>query len=141
MDDADAAAALRQRHGEVFLVRRRTVGVTDTAGTPQPVPARPLLLSAVARPERFEADARALCGDVVAALRFRDHHHWTDADLRALWIDRVRGSGADAILTTAKDAVRLPARLGELPVRVLAQRVDIEDEPRLLARVLAAARA
>ena len=54
--------------------------------------------------------------------------------------EQARRGGADAIVTTAKDAVRLEDAppFGDLPVIVLAIEARVADEPRLRERLLAA---
>jgi len=91
-------------------------------------PHRVLLLVAIARPERFVQAVRELGYSVTQAVTFRDHHWFTASEL-----DRVRqqarAAGADAILTTEKDAVRLSpdAGTGEVPVMYLP--IDARIEP------------
>jgi tetraacyldisaccharide 4'-kinase len=64
----------------------------------------------VARPERFLGSLGAL--DVRGSLTWPDHHAYTPDDLRLL-LREARGQGAEALVTTAKDAVRLsPTGLG-----------------------------
>jgi tetraacyldisaccharide-1-P 4'-kinase len=45
---------------------------------------------------------------LVDAIAFSDHHRYTPADVAAIDA-RVKASGADAVFTTDKDAVRLDA--------------------------------
>jgi tetraacyldisaccharide 4'-kinase len=65
----------------------------------------------IASPAAFASTLRELevTGDVVA---FPDHHWYSDDDVRAL---RARAAGADALVTTEKDWVRLRGRLGGGP--------------------------
>ncbi len=51
---------------------------------------------------------------------------------------RARAAGADAIVTTAKDAVRLPPAPLAPPVLVLEIAAEIADEARFRERLLAA---
>jgi tetraacyldisaccharide 4'-kinase len=140
-------AELENRLGpeRTFRVRRRLVGVFAPDGRHVPPPDRPFLLAAIARPDRFEADARTLCSGVAGRKFSRDHHRWSDRELAKV-AATAAAAGAGAILTTAKDAVRLPARLVPedggpgLPVLVLRMTLDVEDEPRFRARLMAAAR-
>jgi len=80
---------------------------------------RVLLVSAIARPERFAATVRELNFAVMAELRFPDHHTYPPASLARI-AARAAASGAAAVLVTAKDRVkllgRLAAPLAELPV-------------------------
>lgn len=80
-----------------------------------------LALSGLGRPASFEASLAAL-GAKVRPWRFKDHHAFGLGDLLAPVSD------ADAIVTTAKDAVRLPAHWRPaLPVWVL--RVEARVSP------------
>jgi tetraacyldisaccharide 4'-kinase len=95
---------------------------------------RPFLVCAIARPERFVSDARAAFPGVVGEARFRDHHPFTGSEL-AVVSAQARAAGADAIVTTAKDAVRLPAVLDGLSVRVLQLGLEIDGEDVLVQLV------
>jgi tetraacyldisaccharide 4'-kinase len=94
-------------------------------GGPVPV----LLVSGVARPESFAAGARKAAerGEVrvTGELRFPDHDPYWEASL-----ERIRrayeAQGARAVLTTAKDRVKLHGRLG-LPLAELP--LTAEPEP------------
>jgi tetraacyldisaccharide 4'-kinase len=88
-------------------VSRRVVGFRAPGGSPAPSPARAFLLAAIARPERLETDVAAQGAAVVGRAFFRDHHRFTAAEVEAV-AARAAAAGADAIVTTAKDAVRLP---------------------------------
>jgi tetraacyldisaccharide 4'-kinase len=133
-------AALTARIGaqRLFRVRRKVLGFFALDGTPRPAPARPFLVSGIARPERFEADVGARVAERAGLARFRDHHAYDAREWRAL-VQRARAAGADAVVTTAKDAVRLPGDAGGTPVLVLRIQAEIVDEPRFRARLLAAA--
>ncbi len=126
--------ALEARHGAARTLRvtRQFEGFTDVAGRALAAPARAFLLSGIARPERFEADVAGLGVVVVGQARFRDHHRYLEAqlaDVRA----RALAAGADALVTTAKDAVRLPQSGWQPPLVVLGLRARIDDQGRLLA--------
>jgi tetraacyldisaccharide 4'-kinase len=78
------------------------------------------LVTAIARPERFVATARDLGFEITGELRFPDHHPYPAQSLERI-AEAFRSSGATAVLTTAKDGVKLLGRLNvplaELPVR------------------------
>jgi tetraacyldisaccharide 4'-kinase len=63
-------------------------------------------VAGIARPHRFFDDARAAGLRVVGTLAFRDHHQFDGADV-ARMVSAARAGGADAIITTEKDAMRL----------------------------------
>ncbi|HEV7514839.1 MAG TPA: tetraacyldisaccharide 4'-kinase, partial [Thermoanaerobaculia bacterium] len=84
------------------------------------------LVSAVARPEGLTEQVRRLGFEIAGELRFPDHHRYPGASL-----DRIaaafRASGAAAVLTTAKDRVKLLGRL-DLPAAEIAE-LPIRAEP------------
>jgi tetraacyldisaccharide 4'-kinase len=85
------------------------------------------LFSGLGNPAQFERDARATLepalGPPCLTRRFPDHHRFRPADLAGLAL-AVRDHRLTLLLTTWKDAVRLPADHG-LPIAVLGQRVDV----------------
>jgi tetraacyldisaccharide 4'-kinase len=123
----------------LFRFSRRSEGFVDRGGRLASAPSRPFLVSGIARPERFESDVRALVSGVSGAVRFRDHHAFTGREMTAVF-ERARAAGADAVVTTAKDVVRLPDVASPLPVLVLRIAAQIEDEEAFRDRLLAVAR-
>jgi tetraacyldisaccharide 4'-kinase len=104
-----------------ILTGRPLLHAADRAGGTVPLAAgsRVVLVSAIARPERFAAAVRELDFAVMGEMRFPDHHPFPPASLQRI-AARVESSGADAALTTAKDRVKLLGRLAvplaELPI-------------------------
>lgn len=137
--DDVAAAMAGLGAGRTHRVHRRPAGFRDAAGSPVTPPRVPFLLAGIARPERFAADVASLGGRVSGRRFFPDHHRFTSADLVEV-VAEARRLGADAILTTAKDAVRLPPLTLDLPVVILGLSVDVSDDARFRERVLAVAR-
>src|SRR5262249_3682048 len=106
-DDARVETALRTLGRErTFVMQRRAAGFVARDGAPHPAPGRVFLLSGVARPERFAADVATVVGSVAGHEAFRDHHPFTAAELATV-AARARKQGAEAIVTTEKDAMRL----------------------------------
>jgi tetraacyldisaccharide 4'-kinase len=122
----------------MWRVARRMLGCAGLDGRSQPTPRRPWLVSGIARPERFHADAAAACAEIAGRDAFPDHHRYAASEWQAV-VARARGAGADALLTTAKDAVRLPPDATGLPVRVLRVGVEVAGAESLRDRVLAVA--
>jgi tetraacyldisaccharide 4'-kinase len=122
----------------VFTLRRRVLGCATLAGAPVPAPPSAYLLSGIARPERFAGDARGLGVDVLRHRAFADHHRFSAAELERA-VAEARALGAAAILTTAKDAVRLPPRAWDVPVLVLRISAEVAEVESFRARLLAAA--
>ncbi len=85
-----------------------------------------LLVTAIASPQRVADDLTAAGWHVVDHLTYRDHHPFTATDIAAMEA-RARAAGARAIVTTAKDAVKLDAWLPmAMPVAVVPLEVMIE---------------
>ena len=81
-------------------------------------------LSGIASPKGFENSLRHLGAKVVWCERYADHHRYeSDEILYAL--NRSADMGADALVTTEKDAVRFP-RFETSPVKCLYLRISIE---------------
>jgi len=138
-DEARAAVdALSQRFGpaRVARVRRRPAGFFDAAGAPAPRPARAFLLTGIARPERVAADLAAQATAVTGHAAFADHHRFRPEEIASV-SRQAEASGADAIVTTAKDAVRLPVTAWPRPLLVWRVRCAVDDEDRFRARLLA----
>ncbi len=143
---AESAGEARLALLEAQLGRERCVRValrpdgfaSVSDGTPRPTPLRPFVVAGVARPERLLADVRGAAAAPVGQALFRDHHAFTDEECRAA-AERARAAGADALVTTAKDAVRWPAVELPLPVLVLRQKLELLDGERLRQRLLSVA--
>ena len=81
-------------------------------------------VSAIAVPESFETALRALGAEIIYTRRFADHHRFSQQEI----INTLNSSvehGAEAILTTEKDAVRFPF-VERRDIPVLFMRVEIE---------------
>ncbi len=78
----------------------------------------------IAVPESFEGGLRALGARVDLATHYIDHHRYTEAELQR-FINRCLRRDLEMIVTTEKDAVRMP-RMTETPVPIYFLRVEIE---------------
>jgi tetraacyldisaccharide 4'-kinase len=88
-------------------------GVVRVLGRGEPLPARRVVLvSGVARPESVAETAEQAGLDVLSHLTFPDHHAFGPADA-ARARRAVLDTGADAIVVTEKDEVRLLTGAGE----------------------------
>ena len=83
-------------------------------------------ICAIAVPESFEGALKNLGANVDLSLRFIDHHYFTENEIRG-FIKRCIRRDLSMIITTEKDAVRMP-RLPEAEVKVpiYFMRVEIE---------------
>jgi len=82
------------------------------------------LLTGVARPESVRRTVESLGAEVTLTRNFPDHHRFTNGEIDEA-VAALAQAGADALVTTEKDAVRLaPERLADHRLRVL--RIDAE---------------
>ena len=81
-------------------------------------------LSGIASPKGFENSLRHLGAKVVWCERYADHHRYDSSEILYA-LNRTADMGADALITTEKDAVRFP-RFETTPVRCLYLRIAIE---------------
>jgi tetraacyldisaccharide 4'-kinase len=137
----DELHALEARLGRerTHRVSRRVLGFRTLDGRQAARPRSAFVLAAIARPERVEHDVAGTGASVAGRWYFRDHHSYRAAEVEDA-VARARAAGADAVVTTAKDAVRLAGLpVAGLPVLVLEVASEIADEARFRSRLLAAA--
>lgn len=118
---ATGRAAVESRHAPVDVVDgrlARSLGLDALRGR------RVLLLSGLARPGAFRRTVEGLGATVVAERRHPDHHRFSDAELDEA-LGAAAAAGAELVVTTEKDAVRLaPARAAE--PRLAVVRIEAE---------------
>lgn len=124
------------RHTPAGLFRWRSNTATDPA---ELAGKRVLLFSGIARPDSFERSVGELGIDRCGHLRFGDHHGYSGADL-----GRIAAAAAccDALVTTEKDAVRLPLTWGPgRPLYVLRVGIElVKDADTFESMILSAVR-
>ena len=81
-------------------------------------------LSGIACPESFEDFLETLGGDIVHNARFADHHRYRQQEI-INFINSSKEADAEFIVTTEKDAVRMP-RLDRRDIPVYFMRVEID---------------
>ncbi len=81
-------------------------------------------LSGIAVPGGFEGELESRGAVLLDKVRFVDHHRYSQQEIIDI-INRAKEAGAGAIITTEKDAVRLPM-LGRCDVPIMFLRVDID---------------
>lgn len=85
----------------------------------------------VGNPESFFRHLRHDGWTTVFTRAFADHHSYVQSELDAL-IAEARGHGAAALVTTAKDAIKLSGFQLKLPCFVVEIRISIDDEKRFI---------
>jgi len=116
----------------VFACERRLEGFlrVETEETVPPAALKGmkvLAFSGIARPLSFEADLRSLELDLVESIRFRDHQPFGAPQMERI-LSASRRSGADLIVTTEKDRMRLGTVRFPLPLYTLRIRLVPQDE-------------
>jgi tetraacyldisaccharide 4'-kinase len=93
-----------------------------------------LAFCALGNPENFFEQLRRENFPLAAAHKFPDHHRYTANDVAKLEAE-AQLSGAEILLTTAKDAVKLANLKFEMPCFVVESRLIFDDEKKLREQV------
>ena len=80
-------------------------------------------VSGIASPRSFESSLEDFGAILVGRRHFADHHRYSKREINAILKDAA-ALGADMIVTTEKDAVRMP-RPDDLPIPILYLRIEI----------------
>jgi tetraacyldisaccharide 4'-kinase len=111
--------------GEPVEIRDQASGRGPQA--PETRDRRVIALAGIANPDRFVEALKRDGWNVVDALTFPDHHRYSRRDIATV-ADRVKSSGAEAVLTTDKDAVRLDV-VDEIPFALYRVPLMIAFDP------------
>jgi tetraacyldisaccharide 4'-kinase len=104
--------------------------------TPANVPQRPVVFCGIARPQSFVLQLRTASIEPVAEAFYRDHHAYSEKDIRELLALKQR-SEAGGFVTTEKDAVNLGPYLSALdPISVVPVRMELADAANALDTML-----
>jgi tetraacyldisaccharide 4'-kinase len=116
-------------HGKlIWRVRRGIV--------PDGVSSRPVAFCGIARPQNFMLQLRKAGIEPAAEAVYRDHHAYTEKDVREL-LALKQESQADGFVTTEKDAVNLGAYFSALqPVAVVPVKMELADAHNALDTML-----
>jgi tetraacyldisaccharide 4'-kinase len=127
LERADAIVLTSGASPESFPLAGKTVWRVRRGIVAQDVPARPIVFCGIARPQNFLLQLRAAGIDPVAEAFFRDHHAYTEKDIRDLLELRQR-SEAGGFVTTEKDAVNLGGYLAAIaPLVVVRVKMELAD--------------
>jgi tetraacyldisaccharide 4'-kinase len=100
------------------------------------IPARPVVFCGIARPQNFLLQLRAVNVEPAAQAFYRDHHAYTEKDVREL-IEFQQRSEAGGFVTTEKDAVNLGPYLSALaPMAVVPVRMELVDAANAVDTIL-----
>ena len=110
--------------GKIVWRARRGIVLPATPGT---IPPRPVVFCGIARPQNFVLQLRAANLDPVAEAFYRDHHAYSEKDVREL-LELKQRSEAGGFVTTEKDAVNLGLHLSAIaPLAVVPVKMELSD--------------
>ncbi len=116
--------------GKLFWRVRRGIA------PPPNVPARPVVFCGIARPKNFVTQLRTAGIEPAAEAFYRDHHFYTERDVRDL-VNLRKQSEADGFVTTEKDAVNLGGFLAALePLAVVPVKMELTDAANAVDTIL-----
>jgi tetraacyldisaccharide 4'-kinase len=125
---ADAVVLASGAALELFPLEGKIVWRVRRGIVTNNIPPRSVAFCGIARPQSFLLQLRTAGVDPVAEAFFRDHHAYTENDVRDLLVLRQR-SGADGFVTTEKDAVNLGGYLDALhPLAVVPVKMELADD-------------
>jgi tetraacyldisaccharide 4'-kinase len=134
---ADAVVLASGAPPEAFPLDQKLVWRVRRGIVPIDVPVRPIVFCGIARPKNFVAQLRTAGIEPVAEAVYRDHHAYTDQDIRDL-LDLQQRSEADGFVTTEKDAVNLGGYLAALsPLAVVPVKMELTDAANAVDTMLA----
>jgi len=133
---ADAVVLASGASPESFPLEGKLVWRVKRGIVPQSLPSRPVVFCAIARPQNFLLQLRTANIEPAAQAFYRDHHAYTEKDIRELLELKTR-SEAGGFVTTEKDAVNLGSYLSALqPLSVVQVRMELADAANAIDTIL-----
>jgi tetraacyldisaccharide 4'-kinase len=133
---ADAVVLTSGASPESFPIDSKVIWRARRGILPQNVPARPVAFCGIARPQNFVLQLRAANIEPAAEAFYRDHHSYTETDVRDL-LTLKQKSEAGGFVTTEKDAVNLGFHFSALqPLSVVPVRMQLADADNALDTML-----
>ncbi len=133
---ADAVVLASGASPESFPLEGKLVWRVRRGIVPVSVPPRPVVFCGIARPQNFVLQLRTANIEPSAEAFYRDHHAYSEKDVRELLQLKER-SQAGGFVTTEKDAVNLGAYLSALqPLSVVPVKMELADAANALDTML-----
>ena len=134
---ADAVVLTSGASADAFPLEGKLVWRAQRTIAPCDLPAHPLAFCAIARPQYFFVQLRNAGVDLAGEASFRDHHQYTEKDVREL-IAMATRSEAGGFVTTEKDAINLGGYFSALkPLAVVPVKMELMDAQGALGAILA----
>jgi tetraacyldisaccharide 4'-kinase len=133
---ADAIVLTGGASAESFPLEGKIVWRVRRGIVLQNIPPRPVVFCGIARPQNFMLQLRTAGIDPIAEAFFRDHHPYTEKDIRDL-LQLAERSNAGGFVTTEKDAVNLAGYLDALkPMAVVPVKMELSDAANVVDTML-----
>ena len=124
---ADVVVLASGASAESFPLVGKVVWRVRRGLIPTNVPPRPIVFCGIARPQSFVLQLRTANIEPIAEAFYRDHHAYTEKDVREL-LELKQRSEAGGFVTTEKDAVNLGGYLSALaPLGVVPVKMELAD--------------
>jgi tetraacyldisaccharide 4'-kinase len=123
------AERLKRLRAPIYTMKRAMTLGAKPAGSQ-------IAFCGIARPHGFFAGLREAGVKIVAERAFRDHHSYTEGDIKEL-LEMRGSSGAAGFVTTEKDQINLEGFADQLsPMSVVKLSVSVDRAEELVARVV-----
>jgi tetraacyldisaccharide 4'-kinase len=133
---ADAVVLTAGAAPDLFCVDGKLVWRVRRGISAENVPPKPVAFCGIARPQNFVLQLRKAGIEPAAEAVYRDHHAYTEKDIREL-LALKKQSEAGGFVTTEKDAVNLGAYFSALqPLAVVPVKMDLVDAANALDTML-----
>jgi tetraacyldisaccharide 4'-kinase len=127
LNRSDAIVLTGGASAEAFPVDGKLVWRVRRGMQPTKTSSRPVAFCGIARPQNFMMQLRKAGVEPAAEAVYRDHHAYTEADIRELLALHAQ-SGADGFVTTEKDAINLGNYFSVLqPLSVVPVKMELVD--------------
>jgi tetraacyldisaccharide 4'-kinase len=133
-DQVESVTAVREEIAQlinnrpIFESRMRMVRVAPLKNGGETImpPARVAAFCAVGNPSSFFASLRAASFEIAVEKVFADHHVYSQEEIDSI-VRSAQETGANALLTTAKDAVKLKGLAFSMPCYVVEIEIAIDE--------------
>jgi tetraacyldisaccharide 4'-kinase len=133
---ADAIVLTSGASPQTFPLGGKPVWRVRRGILPKDIPAQPVAFCGIARPKSFFLQLRAAGIEPIAEAVYRDHHIYTEKDIRELLQARAQ-SEAGGFVTTEKDAINLDGYFAALePISVVPVKMELADAANVLDTML-----
>jgi len=133
---ADVVVLVSGAAPESFPLDGKLVWQARRGILPRHIPPRPVAFCGIARPQNFFRQLHTAGIQPVAEAFYRDHHAYTEPDIREL-LDLCRAGEGGGYVTTEKDAINLGPHLSKLqPLAVVPVKMKLVDAPDVVDTLL-----